>query len=130
MTPKEQQRESRIVWFEIPSTDFDRAIRFYENILETNLKRDFFGPTELALFTYTAPAIGGAITPPDDAPKVGRDGVVIYLNADPSLDPVLARVEQAGGKVLQGRTELPPGMGCYAKIADTEGNTVGLHAVS
>jgi predicted enzyme related to lactoylglutathione lyase len=118
------------VWFEIPSSDFDRAIRFYESILDTKLNRSFFGPTELALFTYTEPAIGGAITPPEDTPVVGRDGVVIYLNSDPSLDAVLARVPAAGGNVVQGRTELPPGMGCFAKIADTEGNTIGLHAVS
>jgi hypothetical protein len=126
----QEQRESRIVWFEIPSSDFDRAIGFYENILQTNLKREFFGPTELATFPYQPPAISGAITPPEDAPVVSRDGVVIYLNADPSLDAALARVPAAGGKIVQGRTDLPPGMGCFAKISDTEGNTVGLHAIA
>ncbi len=129
MTPK-QQRESRVVWFEIPSSDFDRAIGFYENILQTKLNRALFGPTELAVFPYNEPAISGAITPPEDNPCVSRDGVVIYLNADPSLDAALARVPGAGGTILQPRTELPPGMGCFAKIADTEGNTVGLHALS
>jgi predicted enzyme related to lactoylglutathione lyase len=129
MTPK-QQRESRIVWFEIPSADFDRAIRFYENILQMKLQRGPFGPTELAIFPYHEPAISGTITPPEDSPTVGRDGVVVYLNADPSLDAVLERVPTAGGSVLQGRTELPPGMGCFAKIADSEGNTIGLHALS
>jgi len=126
----QETRENRVVWFEIPSADFDRAIRFYENILQTTLTRGLFGPTELAVFPYNKPACGGAITPPDDDPVVSRDGVVIYLNADPSLDGVLARVAGAGGSVVQGRTELPPGMGCFAKISDTEGNTVGLHAVS
>jgi predicted enzyme related to lactoylglutathione lyase len=130
MTPKDQQRESRVVWFEIPSLDFGRAIGFYENILQTSIKREFFGPTELAIFPYQAPAISGAITPPEDAPAAGKDGVVIYLNADPSLDAVLARVTAAGGRILQARTDLPPGMGCFAKIADTEGNTIGLHAVA
>lgn len=130
MTPREQQRDSKVVWFEIPSADFDRAIRFYENILQTKLTRDFFGPTELAMFPYQPPAVSGCITPPEDAPKTASDGVVIYLNADPSLDAALERVGSAGGRLLQGRTELPPGMGCFAKIADSEGNTVGLHAVN
>jgi len=130
MTLREQQRESKVLWFEIPSSDFDRAIRFYENILQTKMNRQFFGPTELAMFPYEPPAVSGCITPPEDAPKTSADGVVIYLNADPSLDAVLARIEAAGGRITQGRTELPPGMGCFAKIADTEGNTVGLHAVS
>jgi len=126
----QQTRENRVVWFEIPSRDFDRAIRFYENILQTTLRRGAFGPTELAVFPYNEPASSGAITPPEDTPVVNRDGVILYLNADPSLDAVLARVPGAGGSVVQARTDLPPGMGCFAKISDTEGNTVGLHAVS
>lgn len=126
----QNQRENRVVWFEIPSLDFDRAIRFYENILQITMRRSFFGPTELAVFPYHDPAASGAVTPPEDAPKVSPDGVVIYLNADPALDAVLARVGEAGGSIVQPRTELPPGMGCFAKIADSEGNVVGLHAVS
>jgi len=128
MTPKQQQRQSRVVWFEIPATDFDRAIRFYETILEIKLDRREFGPGELAVFTYEAPAIGGAIVPVKEFQP--STYATVYLNADPSLDAVLSRVETAGGKVLEPRTELPPGMGVYAKILDTEGNGIGIHAVN
>ena len=55
---------------------------------------------------------------------------MVYLNADPDLDAALARVEPAGGKVVVPKTPLPPGMGHYARIQDTEGNLVGLHAIS
>ena len=58
------------------------------------------------------------------------DDVVTYLNADPSLDAVLARVERAGDKVALPRTELPKDMGCFAHIVDSEGNRVGLHAMA
>ena len=34
-------------------------------------------------------------------------------------------VEAAGGKVVTARTPIP-GMGAYARVADTEGNIVGL----
>ncbi len=56
-------------------------------------------------------------------------GVLAYLNADPSLDAVLARVERAGGKVAVPRTDLPGDMGSFAHIIDCEGNRVGLHAL-
>jgi hypothetical protein len=128
MTPKEQQRLSRVVWFEIPVSDFDRAIRFYETIFQTKLDRQQFGPTELAAFSYEAPGTGGCLMPVADAKPASYAS--LYLNADPSLDAVIARVEKAGGSILQSRTELPEGMGCYAKILDTEGNAVGIHAVS
>ncbi|MEI9973881.1 MAG: hypothetical protein WDO73_18600 [Ignavibacteriota bacterium] len=54
----------------------------------------------------------------------------MYLNANPNLDAVLARVETAGGKIVVPRTALPAGMGFWARIQDTEGNLVGLHAIS
>ena len=57
-------------------------------------------------------------------------GVVLYLNASPSLDAALSRVAEAGGEVVEPRTALPPGMGFYAKIRDSEGNVVGLHALA
>ena len=129
MTPKEQQRLSRVSWFEIPATDLDRASRFYETILQTTLQRGQFGGQDLAVFPYEAPGVGGCLLA---APKTQTtpDGVAIYLNADPSLDAVLARVPCAGGTVVQGRTELGGDMGCFARIIDSEGNGVGLHAVS
>jgi hypothetical protein len=41
---------------------------------------------------------------------------------------VLDRVEGAGGKVLMSKTATTMDAGYFALIADTEGNTVGLHS--
>ncbi len=103
----ESIRPHRLVWFEIPAADFDRAVLFYETLLDVKLRQ--------------AP-VGG--------PQPGIGGMVGYLNAEPSLDTVLARVAEAGGHVVIPRTELPPGMGAFARIRDTEGNLVGLHALA
>ena len=35
--------ERAIAWFDIPSLDFDRAIRFYETVLQTTLERAVIG---------------------------------------------------------------------------------------
>lgn len=129
MTPKQQQRLSRISWFEIPASDLDRATRFYEAILQTTLQRVKFGPDDLAVFPYEAPAVSGCLIAAPQV-KTATQGVSVFLNADPSLDAVLARVSDAGGRVIQGRTELGGDMGCFARIVDSEGNGVGLHAVS
>ena len=73
-------------------------------------------------------AAGGCLLKgPGYAP--GADGVVAYLNADPSLDAALARVARAGGRIAQPRTELPKDLGCFAHVIDSEGNRVGLHAM-
>lgn len=129
MTPKQQQRLSRVVWFEIPVADFNRACGFYEAILDVTLNRGRFGPDPIAIFPYQEPGIGGCITQSQSFVP-GSGGPVVYVNADPSLDAVLTRVESAGGKVLVPRTALPEDKGFYARILDTEGNAVGLHAIS
>jgi predicted enzyme related to lactoylglutathione lyase len=117
-----------INWFEILATDLNRAVAFYEQILALTLNRGDMGPQSLAVFPYDRDhATGGTlITGPGFKPST--DGAVVYLHATGSLDAVLARIVPAGGKILQPRTELPPGMGAYAHFLDSEGNRVGLHA--
>ena len=56
------------------------------------------------------------------------DGALIYLNAGPSLDITLARAEALGGRITTPKVVLPGDMGCFAHIADSEGNRIGLHA--
>jgi hypothetical protein len=129
MNPKQQQRQSRVVWFEIPATNFDRAARFYEQIFSVTLKKQQIGEQMLGVFGYEAPAISGCvIAGPGYQP--GGTGAVIYLNADPTLSAVVDRVEGAGGQVVFPRVDLPEGMGVFAHIIDTEGNRVGLHAIA
>jgi predicted enzyme related to lactoylglutathione lyase len=117
--------KNNVVWFEIPSTDFKRAVAFYEAIFGQELnKMDFMG-TPTAVFAYEKPAISGCVVHEKDV-RPGPGGSVVYLNADGIFDSVLARVPQAGGKVLS-VVDLPPGMGRAARIIDSEGNQVGLH---
>lgn len=117
--------KNNVVWFEIPSSDFKRAVAFYETIFGKELqKMDFMG-TPTAVFAYEKPAVSGCVLH-EEAVRPGLGGSVVYLNADGIFDEVLARVPKAGGKVLT-VIDLPPGMGRAARIIDSEGNQVGLH---
>jgi uncharacterized protein len=118
-----------VTWFEIPAADLERAQRFYETVLGAPLRREQMGPQQLAVFAYDDNGVGGCLhidTPPV---RPSRDGTRVYLDASPSLDAALGRVERAGGRVAIGKTALPPGMGFFAHIEDSEGNVVGLHAL-
>ena len=116
-----------ITWFEIPALDLGRARAFYENIFGLELREESAGPNRLAVFPYDRANMTGGCLMAGPAYKPGRDGVVVYLNAGTSLDAVLERVAGAGGAVALGKTALPPGMGYFAHIVDTEGNRVGVH---
>lgn len=118
-----------VSWFEIPCVDFERAVRFYETALDTALRREEFGGQQLGIFQYDEPATGGCIISSPTA-KPSTDGVVIYLNAQPTVDAVLARVERAGGKVQGPVIELPRGIGYIGFIVDSEGNRIGLHSAT
>lgn len=117
-----------INWFEIPATNFDRAVKFYENLLQINLNRIMFeGTTPNAIFPYAETGIGGAVV---DAPyaKPSVDGAVIYLNAQNTsvFETALNRVESLGGRVVMPKTSIGE-LGSFALITDSEGNRVGLH---
>lgn len=119
-----------ISWFEIPALDLSRARAFYETILGVSLQEHIMGPQALAVFPYNRETSTGGTLIKASGYNPGRDGSVVYLNAGDQLDAVLSRVAAAGGCIALPRTALPPGMGAYAHILDTEGNRVGLHGTN
>jgi uncharacterized protein len=123
------KRKNVVAWFEIPASNFSRAVMFYEKLFGVSLKTEKMGPNEMAVFPYDQEsAISGCVIS-GPAYKSGKDGAVVYLNADVGMDALLARVSDVGGQVLLGKTALPPGMGFFAHVLDTEGNRIGVHAV-
>jgi uncharacterized protein len=120
---------SRVVWFEIPATDLDRAVRFYANVLDAPIKKEIFTGEPIAVFPHEKPAISGCLVEAKQTQPTGQ-GVVVYLNCNGILDDVIARTSKAGGSVVEPKSALPPGMGFVAHILDSEGNRIGLHSTS
>jgi uncharacterized protein len=114
------------VWFEIPSSNFERAVKFYEAVFQVTLRRENIGG-EMAVFPGGDDAVNGAVVSQDDYVPAAS-GAVVYLNTGDDLKPYLERAAAHGGKVITPKTALPPGMGHYAHFGDTEGNRVGLHS--
>ena len=116
-------------WFEIPASDLDRAKAFYEAILDLELPTHTMGDMQMAFFPYepgSGKASGGLAQSPMHTP--GQDGVMVYLNANPDMAPVLARIEEAGGQVLMPKTLINEQNGYMAFFLDSEGNRIGLHS--
>ena len=114
-----------INFFEIPSTNFDRAVAFYRSILDVEFHHEVFMGTPSAMFPAGEEGVGGAIIFSDAKPSA--DGPLLYLNASGKLRAAVARVELAGGKVLLPVTPIGD-PGYIAIILDTEGNRIGLHS--
>jgi predicted enzyme related to lactoylglutathione lyase len=122
---------SAISWFQIPATDIRRAKRFYETVCGFELEQVLASPgMEMWGFPsdWEQGEIGGALVCGEGA-EPSATGTAVFLNADPDLQVMLDRVEAAGGRVLVPKTVIGmEGAGAFAMIADTEGNTVGLHS--
>lgn len=120
---------TKINWFEIPSSDFSRAVKFYETIFGSKLRVEDFGNAPMGIFTADdGDGVGCVIHSEQMTPSA--NGAVIYLDATPSIDAVLGRVEKAGGRVLMDKMELPRDLGFIAHFVDTEGNRLALHAMN
>jgi uncharacterized protein len=115
-----------LTWFEIPTTDLGRAVKFYEAVLGITLKQEVFGGTPMAIFPAGVQDTSGALVQ-----EAGRTpssgGTLIYLDAAGKLDACLSRVTAAGGSVVSGRTDIGD-PGYVAVLRDTEGNLVALHS--
>jgi len=120
--------KNMVNWFTIPSSDFQRAKKFYGTIFDINMT-DFKSPAGYDNAFFLNPeeqGVGGAVCY-DPAHQPGKNGPLIYLNAEGILDTVLERVQPAGGEITLPRTSIGE-WGFIATITDTEGNTVGLHS--
>ncbi len=120
-----------ISWFEIPTTDIDRATKFYETIFAASFFPMDLDNIKMRMFPVDSitESVGGALVHSDGFHQPSDTlGPLIYLNADPDLQIVLDRVEAAGGKELVPKTQISPEYGYMAVMLDTEGNRIALHS--
>ena len=122
---------SAITWFQIPATDITRAREFYKTVCGIEFEELLASPG-MEMWGFPADwrrgETGGALVCGDGAVP-SATGTAVFLNADPDLQAMLDRVEPAGGRILIPKTAIGmDGAGHFAMIADTEGNTVGLHS--
>lgn len=119
----------KIVHFEIPFDDGERARGFYREAFGWNLMEmpemsytiASTGPTsEQGMPTEPGFINGGMFDRAEAAPK----SPVITVDVA-SINAALEKIEKLGGAKLVGRTEIPD-MGFYAYFTDTEGNVMGL----
>jgi uncharacterized protein len=124
--------DNAISWFEIGTTDLDRATKFYETIFGVKLFPMDLPNIKMRMFPLDdmMKGIGGALVDSGGFHKPSAtDGPLVYLNGNPDLQNVLDKVEAAGGSIMVPKTEISPEYGFMAVIIDTEGNRIGLHSV-
>ena len=112
---------------EVPTTDLDRAITFYQHILDIRIDEVDMGNTRMGVL----PGANGAaavVLVNGEGYVPTQTGTLAYLEAGDDLQPILDKVSKHGGQVILPKTEISPEMGYFALFTDTEGNKLGLHS--
>jgi predicted enzyme related to lactoylglutathione lyase len=112
---------AKIVHFEIPVDDPQRAVAFYRDVLGWEVSR--FGEEP-----YWLVRAGEDEEPGANGALVGREELhrsPVLIVGVVNIDDVLSRVHTCGGEVVQRKLPVP-GMGWSAYMRDPEGNTVGF----
>lgn len=118
-----------VAWFEIPAKKLSRAKKFYESVLDVELiDMDSEADFKMAMFPVEEGGVGGAICEHKEHYKPSKEGVLVYISANPDLQNVLNRIEENGGKVLQSKTKITDEYGYMAIFQDSEGNRIALHS--
>ncbi len=118
----------KVVHFEIPFDNKARATTFYGEVFGWKLTdvpdMDYVMAETVPVNDQHMPKEPGAINGglfkrPQDAPAP-----TMYVGVA-SVDQAIRKAEAHGGRLVTPKTPIP-GMGAYARIADSEGNIIGL----
>jgi len=113
-----------IAWVEIPSANFERAVKFYSSVFKLKLE-----PIECDNGEKMAclPTGEGAIVYSPYA-KPSENGAVVSFTVPDSIEAAISRVKQDNGKVVIPKTKIEvEGRGYFAVCIDSENNKIGLY---
>jgi hypothetical protein len=117
----------KVVHFEIPFDDKERALKFYSGIFgwkfndipEMNYVLAFSAETDKNNMVTEKGVINGGLF----ARNKDAKSTLVVIGVK-SVDETIKKVTAAGGKIVTPKRSIPNGS--YARVADCEGNIIGL----
>ena len=114
---------SRVVHFEIPADNTERAVQFYKSVFDWDIQK-----TQMPMEYYLATTgkegtmgINGAIMDRKDSTAK----TVVNTIGVTSFDDSTKNIVKAGGKLVT-KKDLIPNIGYFCYCTDTEGNLFGI----
>ncbi len=114
-----------VQWFEIPTTELERAKCFYTKVFD--LEFQFIEMPDSKMYMFGVPDMigsAGCLLQSTES-KPSAEGSVIYFSCEDEATQE-GRVEEAGGKLLFPKTNIGE-FGFFAQFIDSEGNRI-LHS--
>ena len=122
---------NKVVHFEVPADDLDRAQKFYKEVFGWGIQKipmpggdAYFVVKTVETDEKQMPKEKGAINGGMMKRTPDMKGPVIVIDV-PNLESHLKKIKTHGGKVIM-PTQKVMDMGLYARVEDTEGNIIGV----
>ncbi|MGV6851367.1 MAG: VOC family protein [bacterium] len=116
---------NRVVWFDIPVADLERAAAFYAEVL--NIKVDLIETQGFKFAVLEHEEGNGGCLLPNQNDISAQQGIMVYFNVNGRLQSAVTQVEVKGGQVVQPIHAIGP-HGFRAVVLDSEGNRIVLHS--
>ncbi len=123
-----EHAQNTLVWVEIPVTDMEKSIAFYNTVFGFDMTIDNSGPNPMATIPNkdAMGGVGGHIYP--GKPASDGQGSTPHLAVPGKLEDAMERCTKAGGQMRSPIVTIPPGRFAYAQ--DLDGNSIGLFEVA
>ena len=124
-------KQNAIGWFDIFVNDMDRAVAFYQTVLQREME-DIGDPTDSSVIMKSFVTdmeqygAGGALVKREGAGPVTGGTIVYFGVEDCAVEE--SRVTDAGGKVINPKMSIGE-FGFVSVCMDTEGNLFGLSSM-
>ncbi len=117
-----------VSWFELPATDLQRAVNFYNEVLGKNLEIVDFNGVNMSMFPMEPGVTSGSLIEAKFS-QPSDQGTTVYFAVE-DVEVTCKKVESAGGSIVVPKTKIGDEFGFYGQFMDTEGNRVGLHSMA
>lgn len=119
----------RIAFVEIPATNFERTVQFYETVLGVDLAILECETERMACFPAEDGRCPCAISQAKGF-QPSADGVLVSLYVE-NMEDALDAICKQGGRMVQPKTKIEAdGLGYFSVFIDCEGNRLGLYSDS
>lgn len=113
-----------ITHIEIPAPDFNKAVEFYSEVFNWGI--EVVTVDHYAFFTIGNTGSGGGL----DAslmPAPEKTGPQLVIDVE-DMEASIKKIEEYGGMLISGKTEIPGGHGYYCVFSDPNNNYLQLHS--
>ena len=115
----------RFVWYELMTTDLKAAAAFYAKVVGWGMHDASMPGMSYTLLTVGETSVGGLMTLPEDAKRMGAQPRWLGYVAVDDVDAAARRISQLGGAVHVPPSDIPD-IGRFSVVADPQTATFAL----